>query len=58
MLTSILVEPQVVKYLNKTWKYGSENYDSDNESDEEEDKDRKLIGGYSDDELEAIILFK
>ncbi|VVC25277.1 Hypothetical protein CINCED_3A008949 [Cinara cedri] len=56
MLTSILVEPQVVKYLNKTWKYGSENYDSDSESDEEEDKDRKLIGGYSDDELEILKL--
>lgn len=56
ILTSILVEPQVIEYLNKTWKYRNENYDSsDNESDDEDDENKTLVGGYSEDELEAMI---
>lgn len=57
-LTSCLAEPPVIDYLNKTWRYRSSNNDSsDNESDDEnDDENEKLFCGYSDDELEAIIL--
>lgn len=58
MLTSRLAEPPVIDYLNKSWRYRNVNYDSsDNESDDNDDEDKKLFCGYSDDELEAIILF-
>jgi len=63
-LASNLAEPPVIDYLNKTWKYRNVNHDgSDNESDDDddddddEDKNKKLFCGYSEDELEAIILF-
>lgn len=57
MLTSRLAEPPVIDYLNKTWRYRSVNSDSsDNESDEDEDENEKLYCGYSEDELEAIII--
>lgn len=58
-LASNLAEPPVIDYLNKTWRYRNENHDSsDNESDDEnENENEKLFCGYSEDELEAIILF-
>lgn len=57
ILTSVLVEPQVVDYLNKTWKYKNVNDDSsDHDSDAEEHENEIIIRSYSDDELEAIIL--
>jgi len=57
-----LAEPPVIDYLNKTWRYGSVNHDnSDNEEsdddDDDEDKNEKLLCGYTDDELEAMIIF-
>lgn len=59
-LASHLAEPPVIDYLNKTWKYRNANHDSsDNESDDDDDEDEneKLFCGYSDDELEVIIIF-
>lgn len=56
-LASHLAEPPVIDYLNKTWKYRNVNQDSsDNESDDE-DENEKLFCGYSEDDLEAIILY-
>lgn len=58
ILTSRLAEPPVIDYLHKTWKYRNENHDSsDNDSDEDEDENENVFSGYSEDELEAIILF-
>jgi len=57
-LTSRLAEPPVIDYLNKTWSYNNVNHDSsDNESDDDDNEDEKLFCGYSDDELEAMILY-
>lgn len=57
VLTSRLAEPPVMDYLNKTWRYRNENHDSsDNDSDEDEDENEHLFCGYSEDELEAMII--
>lgn len=58
ILTSRLAEPPIIDYLNKTWRYRNENYDSsDSESDDDKDDNVKIFCGYSEDELEAMIIF-
>lgn len=58
-LSSRLVEPPVIDYINKTWRYRNVNHDSsdNDESHEDEEENQKLFCGYSEDELEAMTLF-
>lgn len=57
-LTSRLAEPPVIDYISKMWRYRNVNHDSsDNDESDEDEENEKLFCIYSEDELEAMILF-
>lgn len=56
ILTSILVKPQVVDYLNKIWKYTSINYESSDHESDMDEEENIITGDYSDSDLEVMIL--